>query len=160
DSNASNALWKLNPASGGPDAFYDVGVHAIDLLIYLLPRPSQVTVMSRHSRFHATRDNVSALILCGDAIVEMNASQSLRFSGNALILNFEEGMVHIPNAFSEKAFKEMKIVTSSGVTVRGFEETNPYGEEVRDFISLIDGKQSCGTTIEEACLAIQILEAI
>jgi 1,5-anhydro-D-fructose reductase (1,5-anhydro-D-mannitol-forming) len=159
-SDAPNAQWKLNPESGGPDAFYDVGIHAIDLLLYLLPPPTEVAAISRRSRFCMTRDNVSALVLCGSTIVEMNASQSLRFSGNALSLDFEQGTVHVPNAFSESAFAEMKIVTSSGVTVNAFEKANLYAEEVRDFISLIEGKQARGTTIEEACQAIQILEAI
>lgn len=160
DSAAPNAQWKLNPVSGGADAFYDVGVHAIDLLLHLLPHPSKVAAMSHHSRFRTTRDHVSALMLCGDTIVEMNASQSLKFSANALTLDFEQGTVHVPNAFSESAFTEVKIVTSSGMTVNGLEKTNLYAEEVRDFISLIEGKRSRGTTIDEACLAIQILEAI
>jgi len=160
DPAAANAQWKLNPDSGGPDAFYDVGVHAIDLLLCLLPRPTEVAAMSCRSRFPATRDNVSALMLCGDNIVEVNASQSLRFSENSLTLDFEQGTVFVPHAFSESAFTEMKVVTSSGVAVNKFENTNLYGEEVKDFISLIEGRDSCGATIEEACSAVQILEAI
>lgn len=160
DPAAANAQWKLNPDSGGPDAFYDVGVHAIDLLLYLLPRPTEVVAVSGQSRFSATRDNVSALMLCGGTIVEINASQSLRFSGNALTLDFEQGTVYVPNAFSESAFTEMRVVTSSGLAVNEFEKTNLYGEEVKDFVSLIEGRNSCGTTIEEACLAVEILEAV
>jgi predicted dehydrogenase len=129
-------------------------------ILHLLPYPIEVAAMSRRSRFRTTRDNVSVLMLCADVIVEMNASQSLRFSGNALTLDFEQGTVHVPNAFSESAFTEMKVVTSSGTTLNEFKKTDPYGEEVKDFISLLEGRDSCGTTIDEACLAIKILEAI
>lgn len=59
---SSNAVWKLEPSTGGPDCFYDAGIHAIGLMLYLLPSPKIVTAIGHRSRFHATVDNISALV--------------------------------------------------------------------------------------------------
>lgn len=54
---AQNAIWKLDPKAGGPDAFYDAGIHAVDLLIYLFPSPSQVTAIA--CKFYSSFQNAS-----------------------------------------------------------------------------------------------------
>jgi len=43
---------------------------------------------------------------------------------------------------------------------RTFEPLNLYGKEIADFIALIKSQASVGTTLQEACHALQILEAI
>ncbi len=43
---------------------------------------------------------------------------------------------------------------------RTFEPLNLYGKEIADFIALIKSQASAGTTLQEACHALQILEAI
>lgn len=157
---APNASWKLDPKTGGPDAFYDAGIHVVDLLIHLLPKPTAITALSYKSRFSSTIDNVSALILCGNAIIELNASQSIRFPQNELSLDFENGSVFITHAFGEKAFTQMEISSAAGTITETYPSVNLYGEEIRDFIGLIKGQLSCGTTLEEAQQTLDILEAI
>lgn len=160
DQSSRNASWKLDPATGGPNSFYDAGVHAIDLMLHLLPRPTAVTAVAHRSRFRATDDNVSALLLCENVIVEINASQSTKCPSNALALDFEEATISIPHAFSEKSFEKMEIICPSAITTREFEPVNLYGNEVVDFIALLRGEGSYGTTVEEACQSVQILHAI
>ena len=59
---SANAVWKLNPSTGGPNAFYDAGVHAVDLMFHLLPSPTMATASAQLSRFQRTVDNVSVLV--------------------------------------------------------------------------------------------------
>jgi predicted dehydrogenase len=54
----------------------------------------------------------------------------------------------------------MEIVSSSGRTTHQFEAVNPYRKEVEDFITLLKGGTSVGTSIEEACRSVRVLEAI
>ncbi len=157
---APNASWKLDPSTAGPNAFYDAGIHAIDLMLHLLPCPTTVTAIGQQSRFRTTVDNVAALILCGGTIVELSASQSTRCPLNSLTLDFEGGTIYIPHALSEQSFTRMEITSPTETVTRTFEPVNPYGKEVEDFIALLQGQASVGTTLPEACHALQILEAI
>lgn len=158
--NSSNAAWKLDPSTGGPDCFYDAGIHAIDLMLYLLPPPRIIAAMGHTSRFHTTVDNVSALVLCGDAIVELSASQSIKCPLNNLTLDFEEATISVPHALSEKSFSRMDIFSPSGTTTKQFPAVNPYAKEIEDFIAFLNGQTSVGTSIQEACQSVQILDAI
>jgi len=157
---SANASWKLDKSTGGPDAFYDAGVHAVDLMLYLLPRPTMVTAIGRRSRFRTTVDNVSALVLCGDVTVELTASQSTQCPLNSLTLDFEEATINIPHALSEKSFTRMEINSPGTVAAEEFDAVNLYGAEIEDFMAVVEGNASVGTTIQEACLAVHILEAI
>ncbi len=158
--NAPNASWKLDPSTGGPNAFYDAGIHAVDLTLHLLPCPATVTAIGQQSRFRTTVDNVAALVLCGETTVELSASQSTRCALNSLTLDFEAGTIHIPHALSEQSFTSMEIILPAETVIRTFEPVNLYGKEIEDFIALIKGQASVGTTLQEACHALQILEAI
>jgi len=158
---SANASWKLDPSTGGPDAFYDAGVHAVDLMLHLLPpRSTLVTAIGQRSRFRTTVDNVSALVLCGDVTVELNAAQSTKCPCNSLTLDFEEATINIPHAMSEHSLASMEIISPGEITTREFDPVNLYGKEVEDFISLLEGDGSFGTTIHEACRSVHILNAI
>jgi predicted dehydrogenase len=157
---SANAGWKLDPSTGGPNAFYDAGVHAVDLMLHLLPSPTKVTAIGQQSRFHRTVDNVSALVLCGETIVELSVSQSTRCPLNSLTVDFEGATIHIPHAFSEQSFTRMEIISPTDTITRTFEPVNLYGKEVEDFIALLEGKTSVGTTLQEAWCSLQILHAI
>ena len=157
---SANASWKLDPSTGGPDAFYDAGVHAVDLMLHLLPQPTMLTAIGQRSRFSTTVDNVSALALCGEVVVEIGASQATKCPLNSLTLDFEEATIHIPYALSEKSFASMEIISLGETTIREFETVNLYGREVEDFIAFLGGQPSLGTTIQEACDAVRILNAI
>ena len=157
---SANAVWKLNPSTEGPNAFYDAGVHAVDLMLHLLPSPTMVTAIAQQSRFQRTVDNVSALVLCGETAVELSVSQSTRCPLNNLTLDFEGGTIQIPHAFSEQSFGRMEITSPAETITRTFEPVNPYGKEVEDFLALLEGKTSVGATLREASRALQILYAI
>jgi predicted dehydrogenase len=79
---------------------------------------------------------------------------------NSLTLDFEEATINIPHALSEQSFTRMEIMSPAGTTVQEFGPTNLYANEVEDFVGLLNGAASVGTTIEEACGSVRILEAI
>ncbi len=157
---STNAARKLHPSTGGPNSFYDAGVHAIDLMLHLLSPPTAVTAIAHRSRFPTTVDNVSALTLCGDVTVELSASQSMKSPLNSLTLDFEGATINVPHAFSEKSIVEVQIFAAEGLVLKKFDDVNLYGNEVEDFVALLKGSKSVGTTIQEACQTVRILEAI
>lgn len=54
----------------------------------------------------------------------------------------------------------MEILSSSGTTTKRFDPVNLYASEIQDFIAFLQDGASVGTSVQEACQAIQILEAI
>jgi predicted dehydrogenase len=157
---APNALWKLDPTTGGPDAFCDAGIHAIDLLLYLLQPPKQVTALAMKARFNRTFDNVAALISCGSALAEVSTSQAMSQPFNSLEIDFDKGSLRSTHALGEQSISTLEVASSTGVRTITFPQANPYLEEVRDFVALLDGRPNCGTTISEAVQSLQVLEAI
>jgi len=67
---------------------------------------------------------------------------------------------YVAHAFSEQSFTRMEIIRPAESGTRTFDPDNLYGAEVEDFIALLDGQPSVGTTLEEACRSLLILEAI
>ncbi len=54
----------------------------------------------------------------------------------------------------------MEIIRPAESVTRTFDPGNLYGAEVEDFIALRVGQPSVGTTLQEACRSLLILEAI
>lgn len=157
---APNASWKLNPSTGGPNAFFDAGIHAVDLMLHLLPPPTLVTALAARTRFADIDDTVAALIQCGSTLVEISSSHAIRYPRNDLVLDFEDCTIAAPRLFGESALTSLSITTGDGVSEQTFPPVNPYGEEVKDFIALLDGEPSFATTPHEAYRGVQVLEAI
>jgi len=157
---ASSTDWKRDPRKGGQNAFFDSGIHAIDLMLCLLPAPKRVAAVAVKSRFQDTFDTVSAVLDCGDSIVELSTSQATRFPGNALTIDFENGTIHIPHALSETPIERVEITSSTGTEVRTFEAHNAYGEEIADFIRILNGEVTNATSLAEGLRGVEIIEAI
>lgn len=135
---ASNARWKLDPALGGPHAFYDAGVHVVDQVLWLLPPPVSVSARAAASRFARVRDDVRAEVQCGDMVAEVRASWSSRTPANDLVIEGERGTLLESGAFAE----------------------GHYARVVEDFFELLAGRPSACTTPEEAVRALHLLEAM
>lgn len=157
---ATNATWKLDPSKGGPNAFFDAGIHTIDLMQYLLPPARRITALASGGRFAEVFDSVAALILCGETLVEVSTSQSIRHPRNDLVLDFEQSTVVAPRLFSEASLSSLTVTDGEGVREEQFEIVNPYGEEIKDFVRFLEGATSIATTTTDACSGLAILEAI
>ncbi len=157
---ATSNVWKSDVTKGGAHAFFDSGIHAIDMMMYLLPRPNSVAAMGTKSRFANSLSTVSALFDCSGVIAELNTSQALKCPMNAMAIDFEDGTLHVPNAFGEKSIGKVEIIRKTGLEEVAFEPMNPYGQEVADFLDVLDGQESRGTTLEEAIQGVTILNAI
>lgn len=135
---APNARWKLDPALGGPHAFYDAGVHVVDQVLWLLPPPVSVSARAAASRFAQVEDDVAAEVRCGDVSAELRASWSSHTPANDLVIEGERATLRESGAFAE----------------------GHYGKVVEDFLELLAGRRSIGTTPEEAVGALHLLEAM
>lgn len=67
---------------------------------------------------------------------------------------------YVPHALSEQSFTRMEISSPAETVTRTFEPVNLYGKEVEDFIAMLKGETSVGTTLREASHSLQILEAV
>lgn len=157
---APNALWKLNPLTGGPDAFFDAGIHVVDLVYHLVPFPTKVVALVAHTRFAETNDHVSAVLSDGNTVSEFNASQSTPYAENYLTIDFEGATVSVASAFGEKSFTSLQLTSEDGATKHEFPKVNPYGEEIKSFIRSLEGEQVPCTTMTEAANCMAVVEAI
>ena len=157
---APSTTWKSDPRTGGHHAFFDSGIHAIDLMLYLLPPPRRLAALGIKARFEKTFDTISVVVDCGDAVAELGSSQSTRFPLNALTIDLEDGTIHAPRALSELPIESMQVISAAGTEVKAFQPQNPYGEEIADFVRLLDGEKTNATTLAESVRGVEILNAI
>lgn len=157
---APSTEWKRDITKGGQHAFFDSGIHAIDLMLHIMPPPRKVAAFGVKSKFVNSFSTVSAIVDCGDAITELSTSQATRFPQNALTVDCESGTIDIRHALAETQIREIEITTTTGTETKAFDANNPYGEEVADFVRLLNGEQTAATTIDEAVRGVQILAAI
>lgn len=158
---AANARWKLDPDLGGRTAFYDAGIHAIDLVLYLFGIPRAVRAGGFRVDSWDTYENVAALFEYDGMLACLSASRTLASPANALVIDGEGGRIDAAHAFGEQSIASFDIVTPSGKTTRTFPQANLYRNEVEDFVRLLDGgDQQTGTTLSEAVAAMRVLDAI
>ena len=157
---APSTTWKRDPRTGGQHAFFDSGIHAVDLMLYLLPPPRRVVALGIKTRFEKSFDTISVVVDCGEAVAELSSSQSTRFPLNGLTIDFEDGMIHIPHALTELPIESMQVTSAAGTEVKAFQPQNAYGEEIADFVRLLDGEKTNATTLAESVLGVEILNAI
>lgn len=157
---APNALWKLDPAQGGANPFFDAGVHAVDLAIHLFGEPRTAMGLCSPSSRLRQPDTASLLVAFETSLAEFNTSQSVTHPLNAIVIDGEDATLVIPHALGEPSFRTIELHSHSGVSISSFEDTNCYRQEVEDFATLLAGGVSPGTTPEEALWALRAISVV
>jgi predicted dehydrogenase len=158
---ASSALWKLDPKAGGDGPFGDAGIHVIDLLIFMFGAPKTVAAHGFKNNFPRSNDNMTALLGYDNKTIVLNASQTMPYAGNYLLIYGSAGKIEVPSAFGEKSIKHVRYVTQKGDNVKEYPDINLYGAEVENFITAAQsGNISVGTSLIESIMGNEIIDAI
>ncbi len=156
-----NAAWKLDPGAGGLTAFYDAGVHAIDLLIHLFGRPTAVAAAGIRHDEGRTYQDVAAIFSYHDFLATVTASQKVPYPANPLIVDGERGRLTALHALSEQSIERITMTTADGVVSHNFEPVDLYRAEIEDFVATLRrGATSPATTLAEAVDAMEILASL
>ncbi len=158
--NASNTVWKNDPAKGGEGAFNDNGVHILDLALYLFGLPRYVMGKIDKIRTPNTYDNETAYLFYDDFSLQLQASQSMKNAGNHLLIYGTQGSLEALGALTESSIEKITVKTGNASEELHYPPTNLYAKEIEDFCTnLIDpGSGHRGTTLKEAINTLKIIE--
>jgi predicted dehydrogenase len=158
---APNATWKHDPTRGGPNAFYDAGIHAIDLAILFFGPPVAVVSAGYAARSKRTIDTMVGLLIYDRFIAQIGASQAVAIAPNSLEIIGAQAFLSVPHALSETPADTLAITTPSSTKTECFPSQDPYLEEICSFASaLAPGGKFTGTSIDDALLGMRILDAL
>jgi len=156
-----NASWKLDPALGGPSAFYDAGIHALDLALHLFGVPPRVFGTAFAVSSTVTQDHASALLLYPQLAVGVTASQVSHLAPNALTVEGDAGYIVAPGFFGEAGGTRLETHTSQGVEIENFDAIDLYATEVEAFVRCLNtGQPHPGTTLDEALAGMRVLDGL
>ena len=159
--NATNAIWKLDPALGGEGTFSDNGIHIIDFIVGIFGAPNNVFGHCFKNALENVYDNETAMLCYSDKTIILNSSQNMSMPGNNILIYGTEGRIECFGGIGEKSISKIVISNSNGDRVIKYHPTNLYRAEVENFIKyyfLKDVTVNKGTTIEEALVSLKIID--
>jgi predicted dehydrogenase len=158
---SANVAWKLDPLRGGSHAFFDAGIHAIDLAQFLFGSPVAVLATGFSAYSSNTLDNASALFGYPDKTASLNASQVMALPENGVRIDGENGRLVAPNALAERSLAEYTVTTGANSWTEKFSQLDLYQCEVEAFVRHVHGDPNwTGTSLEEGVNGVRILDAI
>lgn len=161
--NAPNAIWKLNPELGGKGTFSDNGIHIVDLAIHLFGTPNKISGNILKVRSKETFDNETGfLVYDNNLCVQLQSSQSMKYSGNHILIYGDKGSIEAFYAIGEKSIRQIIVKSAEKQETLDYSPTNLYCNEVENFCRrLIDPSfQNVGTTLNEGLTALKIIDVI
>jgi 1,5-anhydro-D-fructose reductase (1,5-anhydro-D-mannitol-forming) len=161
DHKSPNASWKLDSALGGPTAFHDAGIHALDLALHLFGVPPRVFGTAFAASSTTTQDHARALLIYPQLAVGVTASQVSRLAPNTLTVEGDAGYIVAPGLLGEAGGTRLEIHTSRGVEIENFDPIDLYGAEVEAFVRCLNtGQPHPGTTLDEALAGMRLLDGL
>lgn len=160
---APNSIWKLNTELGGKGTFSDNGIHIIDLAMYLFGIPKRISGNMFKIRTKETYDNETAfLVYDNDLCVQLQSSQSMKYSGNHILIYGDKGSIEAFYSIGEKSISQIVVKSTETQETIDYSPTNLYRNEVENFCrKLIDSSyKNVGTTLNEGLIALKIIDTI
>jgi len=161
DVDSDNAKWKLDSELGGQTAFYDAGIHVIDVALYFWGKPVSLYARGNNHLLTDTTDSVNVVLQYKEFNVVINTSQSQTTIGNDLHIYCEKGVVSALQCFGEQSIESVVVRTKNSETSESFQSQDLYKNEVEAFCSYLNkDTEYVGTTLDESMDAMSILQAI
>lgn len=158
---APSSEWKFDILNGLHHAFYDAGVHAIDLALFFWGMPLTVYAVGEKHLEKDMYDTVTCTLKYQKHTVILHSSLAQTTLSNDLQIQCEKGVIKASGALSEKSIRAITVTTPDRQLLHDFDEINLYCKEVEDFsVSLKDNLPQNGTSLIEAVDAMIILDSI
>jgi len=159
---AKNAIWKTNPKLQGLGSFNDNGIHLIDIIIFLFGIPISVFGKSDNVRLPNVYDNEAAVLIYEKLSVFVNSSQSMKFSGNHLLIYGTKGSIEAFYSIGEMAIEQVSIRTKDGTNNIKYSTENLYKNEFEDYSKYLLNRSPWdrGTSLRDGIAALKIIDKI
>jgi predicted dehydrogenase len=163
---SSSEKWFTKKEESGGGVIIDLGIHILDLALWLLDYP-EITSVSSQNFYHYTKSVEDTSISCikckNSAVINMEVSWSLPVEKDHFFLD----VFGTKGSFSSNPFKLYKKVENDYINLTPTQVDNPtvlfkksYLNELKSFIGAINGLNPVFSPGEEAMQRMKIIEAM
>ncbi len=128
-------------------------------MYFLFGKPDTVGAYGSSVTHSSTIDNVTAILSYKKMQAVINASQTMAYSENRLLIIGTEGRIEIENCFSQTYIPSMKIISQEGTQEKKYNEVLLYKNEMESILG-VSSIQSQPTSFEDAVDETRILNEI
>ena len=163
---SSNEKWFTKKQESGGGVIIDLGIHLLDLALWLLDYP-EISSVSTQNFFHNTKNVEDTSINCikckNSAVINLEVSWSLPVEKDHFFLD----VYGTKGSFSSNPFSLYKRVENDYINLTPTQVDNPtvlfkksYLNELKSFIGAIRGLNPVFSPGEEAIERMKIIEAM
>lgn len=163
---SSSQKWFTKKEQSGGGVIFDLGIHLLDLALWLLDYP-EITSVSSQNFYHNTKSVEDTSISCikcdNSAVINMEVSWSLPVEKDHFFLD----VYGTKGSFSSNPFRLYKKVENDYINLTPTQVDNPtilfkksYLNELKSFIGAIKGLNPVFSPGEEAMQRMKIIEAM
>ncbi len=163
---SSSEKWFTKKEQSGGGVIFDLGIHLLDLALWLLDYP-EITSVSSQNFYHNTKSVEDTSISCikcdNSAVINMEVSWSLPVEKDHFFLD----VYGTKGSFSSNPFRLYKKVENDYINLTPTQVDNPtvlfkksYLNELKSFIGAIKGLNPVFSPGEEAMQRMKIIEAM
>ncbi|MEO8232078.1 MAG: Gfo/Idh/MocA family oxidoreductase [Ignavibacteriota bacterium] len=163
---SSSEKWFTQKEQSGGGVIFDLGIHILDLALWLLDYP-EITSVSSQNFYHYTKSVEDTSISCikcdNSAVINLEVSWSLPVEKDHFFLD----VYGTKGSFSLNPFKLYKKVENDYINLTPTQVENPtvlfkksYLNELKSFIGAIKGLNPVFSPGEEAMQRMKIIEAM
>lgn len=151
----SDTKWWTEDEKVGGGAVMATGVHIIDTLNYILGRyPDRITAF-RNPRNEVIERTEHVTLQYGETIADAVASREVKYSTNDLSIYGSNGTLVATNFFSTKIVE--CSLFRDGRKVKEYKGLNPFREEIRAFVSMVEKGESTIATGKDGYEVVRIV---
>ncbi len=163
---SSNEKWFTKKEESGGGVIIDLGIHILDLALWLLGYP-EISSVSTQNFFHNTKSVEDTSISCvkckNSAVINMEVSWSLPVEKDYFFLD----VFGTKGSFSSNPFRLYKKVENDYINLTPTQSDNPsvlfkksYLNELKSFVGAIKGLNPVFSPGEQAMQRMKIIEAM
>ncbi len=163
---SSNEKWFTKKEESGGGVIIDLGIHILDLALWLLGYP-EISSVSTQNFFHNTKSVEDTSISCvkckNSAVINMEISWSLPVEKDYFFLD----VFGTKGSFSSNPFRLYKKVENDYINLTPTQSDNPsvlfkksYLNELKSFVGAIKGLNPVFSPGEQAMQRMKIIEAM
>ncbi len=153
--NPDNKWWAEDEKVGGGSVM-GTGVHVMDTLNFLLGQAPDRVCSFRNPMGEVIESTEHVTLQYGNTIADAISSRSVSGNMNHLNIHGSKGTLTLTNVFATSVETSM---IRDGKKVKDYRGVDVYKEEARDFVNLVEGKESHIALGEDGYNVVRIVES-
>jgi predicted dehydrogenase len=148
--------WKEDPARAGAGSLMGLGVHILDLVLWLIGYPAEVVASASDSRPERVDRTYLALLRVGECLVEVAVSRSHALTGSFSVYG-TEGERHAEGALTTTAAGVLKDAQGEQLLTA---DRNPYVAQLEAFAHAIRASEPFHADAQDGARCVALTTAL